>query len=88
MYDLQIEKTRRLSQVRYIPFEQVQSMTGGLGSPSYCTSCGDLDEYGGCEPDARGYFCGRCETHNKMGLDYAILSGRLVIDSSADWLDM
>ena len=70
-----------------IPMEQVESMLWGMGSPSYCSACGDLDEFGGCEPDAHGYFCDMCETHNKMGLEQAIMCGRLDVVGDAPWLE-
>jgi hypothetical protein len=57
--------------------EEYSEMVFGLGSPGVCISCGYLDEYAGCEPDARDYFCPDCEQNTLYGLEEALLMGEL-----------
>jgi hypothetical protein len=55
------------------------AMTLGMGSPGVCLACGDLDEYAGCEPDARDYECPACGEHKLHGLEEALIIGALTI---------
>ena len=40
--------------------------------------CGEI-RYGGVEPDARGYPCEACETNTVVGLQEALLMGRISV---------
>ncbi len=66
-------RTVQLSESVYI------RMVYGAGSPGVCLSCGDVDEYAGCEPDARGYECPQCEARTLYGLEEALTMGHLDI---------
>jgi hypothetical protein len=43
-----------------------------------CLVCGEV-RYGGVEPDARGYPCDMCETNTVVGLQEALLMGRVSV---------
>ena len=43
-----------------------------------CLVCGEI-RYGGVEPDARGYPCEACETNTVVGLQEALLMGRISV---------
>ena len=43
-----------------------------------CLVCGEI-RYGGVEPDARGYPCEACETDTVVGLQEALLMGRISV---------
>ena len=43
-----------------------------------CLICGEIC-YGGVEPDARGYPCEVCETNTVVGLQEALLMGRITV---------
>jgi hypothetical protein len=43
-----------------------------------CLICGEI-RYGGVEPDARGYPCEACETNTVVGLQEALLMGRISV---------
>lgn len=60
--------------------EQVDSMMFGMGYPGVCIACGYLDEYAGCEPDARGYECPECGKNKLYGLEEAMMMGSLEIE--------
>ena len=50
-------------------------LTTGLGSPGFCTSCGLLEEYAQCEPDAQNYQCPNCEHKTLHGLEQVLIMG-------------
>lgn len=62
-----------------ISAQEFQDMTLGLGNPGVCTSCGMVDEFAGCEPDARNYECPECGKHTLMGLEEALMEDILNI---------
>lgn len=66
-------KTIKISEDSYA------TMTMGMGSPGVCLACGEIDEYAGCEPDARGYECHDCGEKALCGLEEALVSGDLTI---------
>jgi len=43
-----------------------------------CLICGEI-RYGGVEPDARGYPCESCATSTVVGLQEALLMGRVSV---------
>ena len=43
-----------------------------------CLSCGEI-QYGGVEPDARGYACEACGEEEVYGLEEALLMGRITV---------
>ncbi len=59
--------------------QECQEMMFGLGNPGVCIGCGMVDEYAGCEPDARFYSCPECEEDKLFGLEEAIIMGHLTI---------
>jgi hypothetical protein len=46
-----------------------------LYDPGYCLVCGE--QRGGCEPDAREYYCDVCETPTVYGAQELLLMGRI-----------
>ena len=46
-----------------------------LYDPGYCLVCGE--QRGGCEPDAREYYCEVCETPTVYGAQELLLMGRI-----------
>lgn len=60
--------------------EEASEMMMGLGHPGVCLSCGYVDEYAGCEPDAREYECPSCGEHKLYGLEEAMMMGSLIIE--------
>jgi hypothetical protein len=60
-------------------YDEFTAATNGLGSPGVCLSCGDYDEYAGCEPDAEHYECSACGEKQLFGLDQALLLGKIQI---------
>ena len=44
-----------------------------------CLACGEI-QYGGVEPDARGYTCESCGAEQVCGLEEAILMGRITVE--------
>lgn len=59
--------------------EQAASMMFGMGHPGVCLACGMVDEYAGCEPDAREYECPECGENKLYGLEEAMMMGSLEI---------
>jgi predicted RNA-binding Zn-ribbon protein involved in translation (DUF1610 family) len=45
----------------------------------YCTACDDVTEHGGVEPDAERYECPDCGKRTLMGIEQAMLLGRIEI---------
>lgn len=45
----------------------------------YCTSCNEITNFGGCEPDARNYECDECHKKTVFGIEEAIISGFIAI---------
>lgn len=46
-----------------------------------CIECGEIQD-GGVEPDAEGYECGSCGAMAVMGIENALLDGRITIVDS------
>ena len=46
----------------------------------YCTTCKEVTNHGGVEPDAEGYECECCGEMTVMGLGNALITGLLDID--------
>lgn len=46
----------------------------------YCTACDDITVDGGVEPDAEGYKCPACDGMTVMGIEQALLVGKLGLD--------
>lgn len=46
----------------------------------YCTACDDITSDSGVEPDAEGYKCPTCDAMTVMGVEQALLVGKLEID--------
>ena len=49
------------------------------GVNGICLSCGEI-QYGGVEPDARGYPCEGCGAAEVCGLEEALLMGRVTVE--------
>jgi hypothetical protein len=60
-----------------LSLEAVQQAMTGIGHPGVCLSCGDFDEYAGCEPDAMNYECGVCGEKELFGLEMAIVMDKI-----------
>jgi predicted RNA-binding Zn-ribbon protein involved in translation (DUF1610 family) len=58
---------------------EAADMMMGMGNPGVCLSCGMVDEYAGCEPDARNYTCPDCGEGQLFGLEEALMMGCLEI---------
>lgn len=43
----------------------------------YCTSCDEITEWSGVEPDAEGYECPECGEDILMGVEQAMICGYL-----------
>ena len=63
-----------------LTFEHAHTLTTGNYTPTFCRYCGEVDEHGGLEPDARLCYCDNCGTTNRFGLEEAIISGWVVIN--------
>lgn len=50
------------------------------GTNGGCLGCGEI-QYGGVEPDARKYECGKCEENQVYGLEQLLIMGRLILSS-------
>jgi len=48
------------------------------GCNGICLSCGQI-QYGGIEPDARGYECDDCGDFHVYGLEEALMMGRVQV---------
>jgi hypothetical protein len=46
----------------------------------YCATCDDITSDSGVEPDAEGYKCQTCEGMTVMGIEQALLVGKVTID--------
>lgn len=46
----------------------------------YCTACDDITSDSGVEPDAEGYKCPVCDGMTVMGVEQALLVGKLTIE--------
>lgn len=57
--------------------EEYREMAFGLGNPGVCLSCGDVDEFAGCEPDAENYKCNACGERQLFGLEQALVMGHI-----------
>ena len=44
---------------------------------SWCPDCGDLEINTEVEPDHMGAYCGECLNSNVMGVEQALLSGKV-----------
>lgn len=53
------------------------------GTNGVCLACGQV-QYGGVEPDARGYKCEECGAWEVCGMDIALVMGRLEIADEND----
>jgi len=53
--------------------EQANDFCFGMGSAGVCLACGMVDQYAGCEPDAREYECPECGEHKLYGFEEAIM---------------
>lgn len=60
--------------------EELSDMLCGLGNPGACISCGYLEEYAGCEPDAREYPCPECGEHTLYGLEEVLMMGFVEVE--------
>jgi hypothetical protein len=43
----------------------------------YCTACDAITNFGGVEPDAEEYCCDNCEQHAVMGVEQAMIAGKI-----------
>jgi len=50
-----------------------------MGHPGYCSTCDEVDEHAGCEPDAEGYTCPCCDEPTLFGFEYAFMAGMVTI---------
>lgn len=46
----------------------------------YCSTCNDITQFDGVEPDAREYECPNCEQNTLMGVEEAMMEGILEIE--------
>lgn len=59
------------------------------GTNGVCLKCGET-EYGGVEPDARGYECSGCGARAVCGIEEAVIMGYVVVtddDGDEDSMD-
>ncbi len=52
----------------------------------FCTSCKDIENFGGVEPDAEGYKCESCGKMTVMGIENALMVGAIEIGGEYDFL--
>lgn len=45
----------------------------------YCSTCDEVIACGGVEPDAHGYQCDECSEPTLMGIEQALLEGKIEI---------
>lgn len=45
----------------------------------YCTACDEITNFGDVEPDAEEYRCDKCEQRTVMGVEQAMLAGKIEI---------
>ena len=69
MNDPREAKRRRQFEVSQADFDDYNGI---------CLICGEIC-YGSVEPDARGYPCEACETNTVVGLQEALLMGRVSV---------
>jgi predicted RNA-binding Zn-ribbon protein involved in translation (DUF1610 family) len=50
----------------------------------YCTACKKVTVCGGVEPDARGYECPDCGGKTVIGVEEAVISGKIKIDNGGE----
>jgi hypothetical protein len=50
----------------------------------YCTTCKEVVNHGGCEPDAREYECDQCGNRTVYGVSEALIMGVLTITEDED----
>lgn len=74
-------QAEKLSEIPTFTADEVEGYLLGIGSPGVCIneSCGEFDEYAGCEPDAEGYECPACGLDTLWGLEAAFMSGKVVV---------
>lgn len=46
----------------------------------FCTACAEVTVDGGVEPDARGYTCPVCGMNTVIGMEEALVDGRIIIE--------
>lgn len=45
----------------------------------FCTTCNKITNLDGVEPDARGYTCDECSEDTVMGVEEALMMGKITI---------
>lgn len=58
-----------ISEERYM--EACESYSG------YCSGCDDITQDSGVEPDAEGYKCPTCDAMTVMGIENALIMGKI-----------
>jgi hypothetical protein len=67
-----------IKRVTAADYEQLREESAGL-----CWGCGEI-AWGGCEPDMLGGECDGCGRPRVVGIEEALLMGRVLIDEDAE----